>query len=248
VVFPESVSGHVGAVSEPQRFCRIYGAEFSGGFVAVVRTNAAAGSDLGSCMDAGGVGLGSGSRAGAILLLAEAGVILAITCRPRAAVRFAILAAALAGAAGAGTLAGRFTEKDPWRYRREMAASTVAMIAEHPWRGFGLGTYVDVYPAYATFDLGARVEHAHNQWLEWAAEGGIPLALVWLALALRISAPAVRSVWAIGIVAGFVHGLVDYPLARFGLTAWNFALLGALSAGGEKSGLAGPLHHGEGCL
>ncbi len=132
--------------------------------------------------------------------------------------------------AGAGTLAGRFAEKDPWRYRREMAASTVAMIAEHPWRGFGLGTYANVYPAYATFDIGGVVEHAHNQWLEWAAEGGIPFALAWLALALGVSGPAVRSVWAIGIVAAFLHALVDYPFARFGLTAWNFMLLGAVSS------------------
>ena len=104
------------------------------------------------------------------------------------------------------------------------------MIRDHPWQGAGLGTYAYVYPAYATFDLGARVEHAHNYWLEWAAEGGIPLALVWLILALAISVPAVRSVWGIGILAVFLHSLVDYPFARFGLTAWNFILIGALSA------------------
>ena len=163
-------------------------------------------------------------------------MILALICRLRPAVKFALLAGALAMVAGAGTLAGRFAEKDPWRYRREMAASTVAMIAEHPWQGFGLGTYAKVYPAYATFDLGGVVEHAHNQWLEWAAEGGIPFSLLWLVLALRVSVPAVRSVWAIGIVAAFVHALVDYPFARFGLTAWNFMLIGALSSAGVREG------------
>jgi O-antigen ligase len=181
-------------------------------------------------------GLASGSRAGAILLLAEAVVILTLICGVRPAAKFAMLAGALAMVAGAGTLAGRFAERDPWRYRREMAASTVAMIAEHPWRGFGLGTYANVYPAYATFDLGGVVEHAHNQWLEWAAEGGIPLSLLWLVLALRVSAPAVRSVWAIGIVAAFLHALVDYPFARFGLTAWNFMLIGALSSAAVREG------------
>jgi O-antigen ligase len=175
-------------------------------------------------------GLASGSRAGAILLLGEAGVILGLISRRRAAAKFVMLAALLALVAGAGTLAGRFAERDPLRYRREMAASTMNMIADHPWRGYGLGTYAQVYPAYATFDLGAVVEHAHNHWLEWAAEGGIPLALVWLALALGVCVPAVRSVWGIGIVAAFLHALVDYPFARFGLTAWNFALMGALSA------------------
>jgi O-antigen ligase len=175
-------------------------------------------------------GLASGSRAGAILLLAEAGLILGLVSRRRAAATFAMGTVLLAAVAGAGTLAGRFAEKGPLRYRREMAASTLNMIADHPWRGTGLGTYAYVYPAYATFDLGAVVEHAHNQWLEWAAEGGIPLALMWMALVLGVCVPAVRSVWGIGILAAFLHALVDYPFARFGLTAWDFTLLGALTA------------------
>lgn len=177
-------------------------------------------------------GLASGSRAGAALLLVEAGLIMGLTSRWRAAAKFVTLAALLAMVAGAGTLVGRFAEKDPFRYRREMAASTVRMIRDRPWQGFGLGTYAYVYPAYATFDLGATVEHAHNYWLEWAAEGGVPLAAVWLILALGVCVPAVRSVWGIGILAVFLHALVDYPFARFGLTAWNFALVGALSVRG----------------
>ena len=143
-------------------------------------------------------GLASGSRAGAVLLLVEVGLVMALTSRRRAIAKFVVLAALLAMVAGAGTLVGRFAERDPFRYRREMAASSVQMIRDHPWRGWGLGTYASVYPAYATFDLGATVEHAHNYWLEWAAEGGIPLALVWLVLGLAVSVPAMRSVWEIG--------------------------------------------------
>jgi O-antigen ligase len=175
-------------------------------------------------------GLASGSRAGAILLLAETGVILGLVSRRRAAAKFLACSLILAALAGAGTLVARFTEKDPWRYRLEIAASTLNLIGDRPWRGYGLGTYSYVYPAYATFDIGAVVEHAHNQWLEWAAEGGIPLALVWLTLAVGISVRAVRSIWGIGILAAFLHALVDYPFVRCGLTAWDFALIGALSA------------------
>ncbi len=187
-------------------------------------------------------GLASGSRAGAILLLVETGVILGLISRRRATSKFVTLAVLLAMVAGAGTLFGRFAEKDPLRYRREMAVSTVHMIRDHPWQGYGLGTYAYVYPAYATFDLGATVEHAHNYWLEWAAEGGIPLAGVWLVLAMAVCVPAVRSIWGIGILAVFLHALVDYPFARFGLTAWNFALMGGLSACSvERSNLREPL-------
>ena len=181
-----------------------------------------------ACMLA--AGLASGSRAGAILLLAETALILGLISRRRAAAKFVICTAILAAVSGAGTLIGRFAEKDPWRYRREIAESTFRLIADRPWSGYGLGTYAYVYPAYATFDIGAVVEHAHNQWLEWAAEGGIPLALVWLTLAVGMSVRAVRSVWGIGILAAFLHAFVDYPFVRCGLTAWDFTLIGALSA------------------
>jgi hypothetical protein len=60
-------------------------------------------------------GLASGSRAGAILLLAEAGIVLGLISRRRAAAKFIVWTALLAVVAGAGTLVGRFAEKDPWR-------------------------------------------------------------------------------------------------------------------------------------
>ena len=186
-------------------------------------------------------GLASGSRAGAILLLAEAGVVLGLMSRRRAAAKFLVWATLLAVVAGAGTLVGRFAEKDPWRYRREITESTLKLIADHPWRGYGLGTYAYVYPAYATFDIGAVVEHAHNQWLEWATEGGIPLALAWMTLAVGVSVRAVRSVWGIGVAAAFLHALVDYPFVRCGLTAWDFTLIGALSTAAVRK--AKPLTH-----
>lgn len=189
-------------------------------------------------------GLASASRAGAILLVAEAVAIFAITrsrrflpsrrSEPlvyrRALGKFAIAAAVFIAITGAGTLIGRLADPDPLAYRREIARSTLEMVAAHPWRGFGVGTFAQVYPAHATFDAGAAVEHAHNDWLEWAAGGGVPYAAVWAALAIALCAPAVRSVWGLGIVAAFLHAVVDYPFARFGLTAWTFALIGALEA------------------
>jgi O-antigen ligase len=146
--------------------------------------------------------------------------------------QLAAATAALAAVAGAGTLASRLRQPDSMQYRREIARSTLEMIAEHPWRGHGLGTFAAVYPAYATFDTGAIVDHAHNDWLEWASEGGLPFAAVWLTLALATVLPGLRSGWGIGVIAALLHALVDYPFARFGLTAWIFALLGALRRAG----------------
>jgi O-antigen ligase len=178
-------------------------------------------------------GFASASRAGAILLVAETLACLWMLRRgwPRAA-RWTLAAAvaAFSTIAGWSELRSRLLQPDPFEFRREFTRSTVAMIRDHPARGFGLGTFQTVYPAYAEFDAGAAVDHAHNDWLEWASEGGIGFAAVWVALALALVGPAIRSVWGIGVIAVFLHALVDYPFARFGITAWFFVLAGALAA------------------
>jgi O-antigen ligase len=93
-----------------------------------------------------------------------------------------------------------------------------------------LGTFPVVYPEYARFDVGQSVEHAHNDWLEWAAEGGVGFVTVWIGLALWSARLALLTGWGIGVVGCFLHGLVDYPFARFGVSAWIFILLGILAA------------------
>jgi O-antigen ligase len=91
-----------------------------------------------------------------------------------------------------------------------------------------------VYPAHARFDLGALVDHAHNDWLEWAAEGGLPYALAWVVVAASIARPAARSIWGWGVIAIFLHAFVDYPFARFGVSAWTMTLIGALCADDKR--------------
>jgi O-antigen ligase len=179
-------------------------------------------------------GLASASRAGALILVLEAIVILWMRRKSPPARRMTlglIFATGLfAALAGIGTLAVRLTASDPFQVRREIVHSTVAMISSRPWTGFGLGTFPVVYPEYALFDVGKSVEHAHNDWLEWAAEGGIGFAALWVGLALCFARIAVLTGWGIGVLGCFVHGLVDYPFARFGVSAWVLILLGILAA------------------
>ena len=40
-----------------------------------------------------------------------------------------------------------------------------------------------------------------------------------------LSVRAVRSIWGIGILAAFLHVLVDCPVVRCGLTTWDFTLI-----------------------
>ena len=180
-------------------------------------------------------GLASASRAGAALLLVEsAAAIVMLRKKTRRWLPFVGAAALFAGLAGVGTLWGRLGDRDPLQYRREIYGSAVEMIRAHPWKGYGLGAFAAVYPEFATFDSGAAVDHAHSDWLEWAAEGGLPFAGLWLALAISLAPRAVRSVWGLGVLAIFLHAAVDYPFARFGVSAWVFLFCGALFSSREK--------------
>lgn len=174
----------------------------------------------------------SGSRAGAVLALLEiAAVAVLQRWNRRAWFAFAVLTAALSLIVGAQFLASRLTQKeDVFAVRREFLYSSVAMFRAQPLHGFGLGTWPYAYPRFALLDIGETANHAHNEWAQWAAEGGAPALAIMLGLLFWTVRPAVRSIWGIGILAVFAHSLVDYPFLRLGLAAWIFAFLGVLSS------------------
>jgi len=125
----------------------------------------------------------------------------------------------------------RFEEPHPYALRRDLAASSLQMVHDRPWIGFGLGTWSTAYPGYARYDDGTFVNQAHNDWVQWAAEGGIPFLIIMLATVGWTIRPVLRAVWGIGILAVFLHALVDYPFQqRPALAALVFALLGLLAA------------------
>ncbi|MGH9558596.1 MAG: O-antigen ligase family protein [Bryobacteraceae bacterium] len=181
-----------------------------------------------------------GSRTGSILCLAE---ILAV---PMIAfwrklipgrVLIRALGASIAAIAiftavvGWQSIWNRLQEPNPYSLRAELVRSSLEMIRDRPIAGFGLGTWSDVYPAYARFDDGRFVNQAHNDWVQWAAEGGIPFFLILVAIALWTVRPALRSLWGIGMLVVFVHCLVDYPMQqRPALAAFFFAMLGLVTA------------------
>jgi len=145
------------------------------------------------------------------------------------------LSVVLAAVVGWQVTLQKFREPEPYRVRRELLFSSLAMTADRPWTGFGLGTWPAVYPAYARFDNGLAANHAHNDWAEWAAEGGLPFAALLAMLAIWSIRPAVDSLWGIGVPAVFAHSLVDYPLREPALAVLLFLMLGAL-AGREAGG------------
>lgn len=181
-----------------------------------------------------------GSRAGSILCLAEILIVPAIAFARRR-IGGAALARILAGSVatvailtwvvGWETIWNRLQEANPYSLRAELVRSSIEMVRDRPVMGFGLGTWSDAYPAYAHFDDGNFVNQAHNDWVQWAAEGGVPFFLMMFAIAVWSVRPAIRTLWGVGTIAVFVHCAVDYPMQqRPALAAFFFAMLGALAS------------------
>ena len=176
----------------------------------------------------------SASRAGLLICFVETLFVLLLLHlrKGSAGRRVRVAALALAGATGLLTLivgfetaSARFSSEPLTAGRVQFAASTLHMIAAHPWVGWGLGSWPAVYPAFATFDPGVIVNQAHSDWLQWTAEGGLPVGLAMLSLALWGVRPAIRSIWGIGVLAVLIHALFDYPFSRPAVGAWPILIL-----------------------
>jgi hypothetical protein len=183
--------------------------------------------------------IASASRAGVVLATAEIALVpLLMWSRSRVSgraaglviLRLGILVAILAVVAGPGAVWLRLRAPDPLAVRRELTISTWHMAVSHPWIGTGLGTWSTVYPAYAIVDVGAVVHQAHDDWLQWVAEGGFPFGIMISTLFFWSVRPAFRSVWGIGVVAVFLHAIVDYPFARPALGCWPILIVAMLAS------------------
>ena len=120
-----------------------------------------------------------------------------------------------------------------------------AMFSERPWTGVGLGNYPHVYERYALPRWPEPLGHAHNYYLNIAAEAGLPglvAYLLWAAAGLWLAARAVRrarGLWlgpALGALGMwfylavhslfdnlYVHGMGIQVGLLLGLAAWIIA-------------------------
>jgi len=180
----------------------------------------------------------SESRMGVVLLLAEFLIFLILMVigrRMPAKSLFAVIAAlavlitAAALVAGTDVIWDRLREPDAYAQRRNYLDSTLKMIPAHPWQGSGLGTWPDEYPGFATSDSDVYVNEAHNDWAQWASEGGFLFFLLIAALTIWLVKPSLQSVWGLGVTSVMIHSLVDYPLRDPALAFLWFTLAGALT-------------------
>jgi O-antigen ligase len=71
--------------------------------------------------------------------------------------------------------------EDSWGGRPMIWQTTRALIARYPITGVGYGAYEGAMPLYQPPPRGMMMNHAHNQYLEIAAEGGVPGILLFAA-------------------------------------------------------------------
>jgi putative inorganic carbon (HCO3(-)) transporter len=147
------------------------------------------------------------------------------------AATFIILSIAVAVWIGPGPIASRFqTVGDEYSLggpsRVSIWRDALPLIQHHPWLGTGLGTFPIAYTSGQTAFLGQFVNHAHNDYLEFATDLGIAATLILFASIVLILARAVRAflsgerdferVIALGcagsIVAILLHSFADFNL------------------------------------
>ena len=126
--------------------------------------------------------------------------------------------------------------------------ATVQMVRTSPWRGFGLGTWTQIYPSYAVKDFGVFINAAHNDWLQWSSDGGLPMAFCLFAVFAGACMLAPRTPWVLGVPIVFLHCRIDFPMEGRFLPVIVFLVLGvavrsslnenlALSAGNSTRNL-----------
>jgi O-antigen ligase len=191
--------------------------------------------------------LASASRTGFALASVEILVVPLLAARRTSVDRRQLLVSAaiflgmlvvLGLAVGPERLIGKLQQKDPFSGRREYVESSLRMFRDRPLLGVGMGDWSAAYPAYATFDEGYFVNQAHNDWAQWAVEGGLPFVLMMLSVAVWCFPRALKTGWGLGVEVVFLHCLVDYPIQRMGVALVMFSLIGAIAGQGARGASA----------
>lgn len=146
-----------------------------------------------------------------------------------------------------------------WGSRVRVYRATVELWQRFPLTGSGLGTFHDAFPLVRPEEVRGSWHHAHNDYLELLATGGVVALLIlvagllWVARRLlRVLARSRRSedraaaLAALGVLAAlavqeaFDFGLV-LPANAFAATVVAGAASGALLKGRRKGGGPGPV-------
>jgi O-antigen ligase len=174
--------------------------------------------------------IASGSRAGAVLVVLEVAWLLLLAARRRTVLIVGAAALAFVSALGTELLWRRLAAPEPVALRAELNRVSLDMLRERPALGFGLGNWPNAYPRFARSDDGLYANRAHNDWLEWLVEGGLPFGLLIAGLAIWSIRPAMATLWGLGALPFWIHCLIDYPARKPALAMFLFLMLGLMAS------------------
>lgn len=202
-----------------------------------------------------GVGLSTGSRGGAMVLLIAlvsltASLLLHGRGRDRDATSPRAGALRLGAVAGGGALLaylGSTTQTWAQLLDKDLAKLNFAvwakpLVVEHAWLGIGRGAFESVFPAYRSEPGNVVYSHAENFPVQWAVEWGVPVtvlaisAFAWLLRPARLGArksETATAAW-IGIGAVALQNLVDLALEVPAVMIALAVAAGSLAGGAQR--------------
>jgi O-antigen ligase len=157
---------------------------------------------------------------------------------------FTVIGLSLAVVIGLAPVLDRFALQDPLSDSRwEIYAGTVQAVGAFFPLGSGAGTFQEVFPRFhpPALVVNNTINQAHNDYLEWLMEGGLPVAAL-IVMLLGIYCRQWFRVWARGVwstfrfiqvgagvslLLMFLHGLTDFNL-HIPANAVFFAFLAAV--------------------
>ena len=105
---------------------------------------------------------------------------------------FFVLAGITAAWIGLEPILARYaTAQTDFSLRLSIWHDTLSLTRENVWFGTGLGTFRDAFPLHQTTYVNGLVDHAHNDYLQFATELGVPAALLLWGLILAVLARGV---------------------------------------------------------
>lgn len=140
-----------------------------------------------------------------------------------------------------------FTTLSPYDSRPQIWAEARREIADDPWTGQGPGGFPVASVRAGSESTTAFAEHAHNLLLTWAAESGLPAALMIVAFGVSLAIVGRRTMKRLaraeetrdramvaGVAAGLIaiagQGIVDYTLRNAVIFFTFWSLVGVLLA------------------
>lgn len=122
------------------------------------------------------------------------------------------------------TAAKVYVQEESMEQRSEVAKYALSLVRDYPWIGAGGGTFHLAFPHYQPPELKGFLDHAHNDFVEFASEAGL---LGFLILALLVAHSAWCSVKLLlrshdqlargmafaslmGVTSLLIHGAVDF--------------------------------------